>query len=317
MLKVLGRSRTYTVGDLVRIVAPLIRGEDIKTLREMLTRVDEVSRIAASWMLAKRWELAGDPDTRSALMAATRDESDTVRARAAEALGKLRVKEAVPMLVSLLRVWDSGVKASAAEAIGAIGDREGCAAVALAAKDMYRLDARWVRALGMHGGDEQLRMLLRFSRSDRWVDQRVGIDALGVCRRPEALERLLEIYRNDESAFQSHAALALASQGHAAVKALGTVKDLKSPKPSDRARAVYALSRIRSGTAAEKLVAALRDPAVRELAAFGLRRLAGGKDAGYDPKGAPAQRAAAAQRWLELVSEELRRGRSPKRPDGR
>ena len=133
----------------------------------------------------------------------------------------------------------------------------------------------------------------------------MGIDGLGVSPRPEALARLLEIGRDEESAFRTHAAEALALQGEAAVRALAG--DLKSADKKVRSWTLHTLSRIRVPGAVEALIQGLRDadPRLRALADFGLRRLSGLKDIPFEPQGSPAAREAAAQQWRERVTPKV------------
>ncbi len=305
MLRVLSKAGALSLGDLVRTTAPLLRQQDVIQLEKMLISADDAARISAAWLLSLRWNLAKGRDTQSALLVASRDFTDEVRMRTAEVIGKLRLKEALPTLVSMLRAVDSGVKAAAAEAVAAIGDPDACAVAAEEAKTLYRLDARWVRALGIHGGDAELKMIMGFSKSNRWIDQRVGIDGLGVCKRPEALARLMELHRDNEASFQTHASLALALQGDDAVAELE--KDLARADTNRNgcARAMHALSRIHTLRAARCLARLISHQELGDLADFCLRRLSGGLEAGFDPKSSKVERERVAKKWLSLITRSV------------
>ncbi|GMV79435.1 MAG: hypothetical protein AMXMBFR7_06190 [Planctomycetota bacterium] len=272
LFDVLALGDAYTLPPFVRLCAPLIQAPNAGALRAMLSSTKEGARIAASGILALRPDLAADAETVAVLIPALRDSSDTVREQAAQALGKARAQQAVQPLAMALADLDTGVKAAAAEALARIGDRRACQLAAVEAQALLRIDPRWLRALGIAGGEEELALLLRFAKSTALLDQSAGLEGLGVCPRPEALARLLEVFHNRESKFQTHAARALQDQGNAAVE--GLASDLASTDVQVRARALHLLAHIPTRSSAAALEAALRDPdaKLRELAAWGLGR---------------------------------------------
>ncbi|MCZ7644294.1 MAG: HEAT repeat domain-containing protein [Planctomycetota bacterium] len=272
ILETMAQGDRYTLPSLVRLAAPLLRRADLPGLRAMLNHAVDGARMASAGLLALRPDLAEDAAATDALALALKDASDFVREKAAEALGKAGAETALEPLAAALADPDSEVKAAAAEALAAIGNRRACMLAAMEARALYRLDPRWLRALGLAAGDDELATLLKLSRSNVVLDQTAGLDALGVCPRPEALARLLEVFRNDESKFATHAALALAQQGDAAVAALA--EDLNAPQRPARARAVLVLAHSRAPSAAAALqrLAADHDPAIQRLAQWALDR---------------------------------------------
>ena len=98
-----------------------MQGEALQTLGEGLTSQDNVVRARRP----RRWaRLAKRPPSSALLAEALQDDNDRVRAKAAEALGKMgeAAVEAVPGLVKAMRDQDNWVGALAAEALGEIGN---------------------------------------------------------------------------------------------------------------------------------------------------------------------------------------------------
>ncbi|MBI3830337.1 MAG: HEAT repeat domain-containing protein [Planctomycetes bacterium] len=294
------------IPDLARMCEPLLGPGDAKRLREMLLNGNDSSRLAAASIFAARPELAREEDSRAALLEACKDLAPPVRSRAAEALGLLRRADAVPALAEMLADADSDAAASAAEAVGRSGDPAACAKAARLSSRLFRRDLRWFRAIGLGAGEVELAALLRLTASDIWVDRCAGFTGLGFCFRPASLERLVEVYRDNDSPSRSMAAEALVNHGDDAVKALD--KDLADAKWQVRAQALELVGRLALPSAAARLLKGLSDPdeRVRLLANLGLIRISGGKDAKFDPRAEPAAREAAAKRWPELLPKELR-----------
>lgn len=293
------------VPDLARMCEPLLGPSDAKRLREMLLNGNDSSRLAAASIFASRYEWAREEDSRAALIEACKDLAPAVRARAAQALGKLLRAEAVPVLAEMLADPDSDAAASAAEALGRIGDPVTCAKAARVSARLFRRDLRWFRAIGLGAGDVELASLLRLTASDIWADRCAGFTALGYCSRPESLARLLEVFHDNDSPSRSMAAEALWHHGDDAVMALD--KDLGDAKWQMRAQAMELIGRLALKTSAARLLKGLSDPdeRVRILANRGLIVLSG-KDASFDARANAAAREAASKRWPELLPNELR-----------
>jgi HEAT repeat protein len=170
------------------------------------------------------------------------------------------------------------------------------AAAAQEAQRSYRVNPRWLRALALHGDPRDLELLITASRSESWVEQRAAVEALGACARTEALTRLLAVFRDEQSPYQTAAGDALAlragevdPRGPPAGTVLAALAgDLQAARPADRARTVYWLARLPASAAAEPLLKALADPEapIRQLADWALRRVTG-KDAGFDAQAPP------------------------------
>jgi hypothetical protein len=310
VLEAVGRAERFYVYDLARVVAPLLRPTDLSWLAVMLGGIEDSPRLAAAIILSERPELGSDATTRAALILALRDFSSTVRARAAEALGKIRARSAVPTLINMLGDYSLETRSPAITALAAIGDPDGVAAAAAEARRSLRINPLWLRALALNREPQDLALLLTASRSESWVEQRAAVEALGLWPDPGALARLLAVFRDNQSPYQTHAGEALAQGAPATVaKAMEEIApDLNSTSASERARALYWLARAPAAVGSAPALKALDDPnpAVRQLADWVLRRRTG-LDAGYDFQAPPGQREAATGRWRELLAPGPRR----------
>ena len=308
VLAAVSRVDRLTAYDLARAVAPLLRAEDGPRLAEMLNAGTDSPRLIAAIILSLRPELGASAQVRGALVTALQDTSSYVRARAAEALGKLRARSAIPSLALLLSDYALEVRTAGIEALTRIGDRESAAAASSEARRYTRVNPLWFRALGLNGSPEDTELLLKASKAESWVEQRAALEALGLTGRPEALARLLSVFRDPESPYQTHAGDALAGEGAGlspmTARALAALAaDFDSERSTVRVRALYWLARVPLEAGGEHLVRALADPDpnVRQLADWVLRRQTG-QDAGFDPLAPPGQREAAAKRWKEIVA---------------
>jgi HEAT repeat protein len=96
---------------------------------------------------AKALSKLGDPG-RLALIQALKDEDENVRKAAAEALGELGDRRAVPALIQALKDEDGSVRGAAAWALGKLGDRRAVPALRQAVKDYNYAAAKALRKLG-------------------------------------------------------------------------------------------------------------------------------------------------------------------------
>lgn len=275
ILAVLEDSDRYTWPNLARAADPLITEKDLPTIAAMFDSTHSPSRIAAGFLLQLHPEFALDAVTRGKLLKALEDISGAVRYYATVSVGKHKSVAAVPRLRELLTDEDDEVRAAAAEALGIIGDKEACKAVAEALDINRRIDARWLRALAVTGDEDYLKVLLKYCNSNMYAEQRVGLEALGGSRHPMALATLLKIFRNDDLALQTVAGDTLAQRGGEAVDALKS--DLDSTDAKARQRAIQLLGRIDHPKSRAELqrMATDGDASMKKLAEFALRRLDG------------------------------------------
>ncbi|HYG73620.1 MAG TPA: HEAT repeat domain-containing protein [Planctomycetota bacterium] len=272
ILTALEQTDRYDWQDLSRALDPLLKPADAAALTKLLETDNQAARTAAAWLLAQRPEVGTDAAARGALVTALGDRSSMVRYYCAEALGKRRAVSAIKDLVGLLKDDDDDVRAAAAEALGSIGDKESCEAVAAAAENQFRLDSRWLKALAIAGQPDALKTLIKLTTSSSYIDQRAGLEALAASESPLALQTLLKAAMNDELAMQTVAADALARRGNTAVAALQT--ELKNPDKRARARAIQILARIPAVGSRSALAAAAEDndPQLKALAEFAIKR---------------------------------------------
>ncbi len=260
--------------EFARIIAPMLRPSDAPRVCDLLSSDITGARCTAAFMLAARPEIGTDANTIKVLLESLADHSSVVRYYCAEALGKRKTRDAIRALVSLLDDDDGEVRAAAAEALGRIGDKDACRAVIRAASREDRPDIRWLNAMAIAGGDIFFQQFLKLCNSNIFSEQQAGLDAMGVLDRPEALELLLKIFRDDESAMQTQAFDALSRRGTSTVEALR--EDLKSPDKNIRARALHLLAHTDTRTARDLLIRSSNtdeEAALKTLAEFGLERL--------------------------------------------
>ncbi|MCY3019898.1 MAG: HEAT repeat domain-containing protein, partial [Planctomycetota bacterium] len=280
ILKSLEKAERYDWQELCRILDPLLKPSDAAAVNALLDSVNAPARSAGAYILSMRPDVGVDADTRGHLVTGLSDQSNVVRYYCASALGKRRAVSAVEKLVLLLRDDDDDVRSAAAEALGAIGDAEGCQAAAAASELQARLDTRWLKAMAIAGNPTHMALLLKLLKSAAYADQRAGYEALGASGRPAALEALVRTFRNEESAFQTVAGDALTQRPATAVAALRG--DLQSTDRKARVRALHLLARLDTPASRAVLKQALddEDAGVRALAEFGLSRLGAGAAGG-------------------------------------
>jgi hypothetical protein len=301
ILGALDQSDRYAVYDLARAIASLPQPKDVEFLAAMLATGQESGRLAVALVLTRRPDLAASPVLRGALIQALQDESSYVRSRAAEALGRLRARSAVPSLAQLLTDLNSEPRTAAVEALGRIGERGEAARAASAETRQYtQINPRWMRVLGLSDQEDDLQLLLTAANSESWIERRGAFDGLGLSQRPEALEHLLAVFREARSPYRTHAGIALAERGQDALKAL--TPDFKADSVYKRAAAIFWLDSVPRSLSAPPLVEALRDsqPGIRQLADWLLRRKTG-KDAGFDYQAPDGQREERIRKWKELL----------------
>jgi len=209
---------------------------------------------------------------------------EDARRAAVKVLGKRRFAPAAAMLVGLaLRAEEDELAWTAAEALGAIGDKT------LAPKFIEPLQdedevlrRRAAFALGHLGADDGLEPLTAFlARSPDDEDRLVAAEALARLNRPEVLDSLLALLRNEDSGVRERAAVALGLLGKAKAMPALAERVTEDGTASVRQASAEALSVVARGAedpgaAVKPLTAALsdEDPGVRDAAVAALSRVA-------------------------------------------
>jgi HEAT repeat protein len=205
-----------------------------------------------------------------ALERATRSLIPQRRARAAAALGDLRLTEASPRLEELLRDRQLRVRIAAARALGRLGTPFAAGALLAALDQSLVPEQRLVEALG---GEWATAPLLAAFRAPRTIALRVPLaDALGRTGSAAAAETLVTAMPAGSVDLRVRIVRALARLGEArAVRAA-----MADPHGRVRAQAAWALGRMGDRRSYELLEAGLLDsaPWVRANCAAALRRLA-------------------------------------------
>ncbi|MFW5876085.1 MAG: HEAT repeat domain-containing protein [Myxococcota bacterium] len=194
------------------------------------------------------------PAVREALLQALGDPDAGVRTEAAEAAGRVRLKEAVPRLLDWLGDADAGVRTSAARALGEIGAPRAVAPLTRLLGDRQS-DVRkaGVAALASIGTPEVVVPLLgRLDDSDTSV-RKAAAEALGELGDPQAIVPLMGQLRDDSPEVRQTILAALGNLGNPRATA-GLLQGLADPDAEARLIAIGALGRLGASEAVPSLV---------------------------------------------------------------
>ena len=194
-------------------LAPAVEPGDAAALAPLLTNTNRGVRTAAARLLYLH--PSKSKVATAALIEALGDDEDAVRFYAAGALGKLREPAAVERLSQLVNDWDTDVRVQAAKSLGQIGDPSGSARRAIYEhlRDALTIHAEHLIALGRLGGAPEVERIRLYVESDKWFGEYYGIKALSYLKHPRVFPILRAHWRDDESAFQGHAAESLRQLG--------------------------------------------------------------------------------------------------------
>ena len=217
------------------------------------------------------------------LITALKDNSESVRAHAAEALGLIGDEKAVESLISVLMDERYVVRRYAALALGAMGDRRiGKAFIALLKTGKYVAEQCVERTLKEIEDNQNVESLIAalnieasntLLKSDDPNIRESTAEVLSEIREPRAAELLVTVLNDSVYKVQRTAADSLAKIGNAAVEPL--IAALKDEGYKVRCYVVEALGEIRDKRAVQPLITALKDEssAVRREAAEALGRI--------------------------------------------
>jgi HEAT repeat protein len=282
----------------------LARMKDARAIRALVASLSEPDwriRSRAAQALA---HVAADSSVESAiepLAKAIKDKDPIVRYYAAEALIGIGAK-AAPPLIDVLRseresdraratrvLWRIGpaavdnliavvqdknaspeTRASAAQALGMIGDSKGIKSLLLLLKDeRYFVRQQAAFALGQMG-EGAIDLLIESASSSSPATKESALEALGNFKSPRAVDKLIESLSDSNAAVKSAAVKALGetSSERAATALLALLKDESSAL---RSQAAASLGRL-GPVALTGLIGALKDnrPYVRQLASEAL-----------------------------------------------
>ena len=214
------------------------------------------------------------------LMAVLKDPNPELRRTAAQSLGKIARKEAVPALLEVLRDPDAGVRRQAVWALGMIGeeaigpDRSPLPALLFDADTGVREAA--AAALGLTGDTQAgIELLLeRLQEPGTPADtKRLAVAAFGGMEARSAVTGLTRFLADPDAPVRRWAVAALGEiADERAVKPLGTLL-AKDPDVGVRLEAAFRLGKFGGAAARPALTAALKEANadVRRVAAAGLR----------------------------------------------
>src|SRR5262249_24633330 len=276
-------------------------GKATRVLIDALSNSDGAVRARAAHVIARVSAEKPLEEAASALARAVTDQDAVVRYYAVEALSTLGSK-AVPYLIEVLKtprqsdrdraarvLWRIGapsvepliaivqdrtstpeMRASAAYALGVIGDSRAVKSLALLLRDeRYFVRQAAGRALGLIG-EAALSQLMEMANSSTIAVRESAIEALGSFSTPKSIDRIVEALRDPNANVRSAAVRALGETGseRAVTELSSLLRDETSPL---RSQAGAALARI-GRAATPVLIKALDDqrPSVRQLAAEAL-----------------------------------------------
>jgi HEAT repeat protein/beta-lactamase regulating signal transducer with metallopeptidase domain len=238
---------------------------------------DLASRVSAA--VARSFSRSAEPQDTvrmsqrlAALVAALRDSDVEVRRTAANSLGQIEDKRAVPALIAALRDSDGEVRQQAAWALGQLEDRRATEPLIAALKDSsieLRRKAAW--ALGQLEDPAAAPGLAAALRDDDAQVRRTAAWGLGQLELRTAPAELIDALKDPNADVRRTAAWALSQMGDArAVPALREM--LNDTDPAARKNAINALGQIRDSSAMQAIIGAMqsKDAEIRRAAALAL-----------------------------------------------
>lgn len=203
---------------IISILGDIGDGRAVETILDSLSDPDSSIRANAAEALGKL--TAKDAIPR--LILVLKDDDYSVRNHAAEALGRLRANAAVQPLISLLRSEDtrtdggSHVAASCAAALARIGDSLAIPALVEALDEKnIRVLINLINALGELGDEMTAQSLLPFLDSQIKGVRLETCLSLGKLKNPVAVQPLIVCLSDKEWEVRAAAALSLKQVGHA------------------------------------------------------------------------------------------------------
>lgn len=239
---------------LLLLLSPLLVGFEWDGRLERLHRELEANDPARRREVVRLLASYPAPAVRDALLQALGDPDAGVRTEAAQAAGRVRLKEAVPRLLDWLGDADADVRTSAARALGEIGATRAVPPLVRLLGDR-QADVRkaGVAALASIGTPEVVvPMLGRLDDSDTSV-RKAAAEALGALGDPQAIVPLMGRLRDDSPEVRQTILAALGDLGNPRATA-GLLQGLADPDPEARLIAIGALGRLGAPEAVPSLV---------------------------------------------------------------
>jgi HEAT repeat protein/beta-lactamase regulating signal transducer with metallopeptidase domain len=228
----------------------------VRSLAAALSDTDFEVRIAAAETLGRLESKEAVPP----LMKALTDAAWEVRAAAAEALGNIRDKRAVGALISALGDEDWHVRLNAIEALGEISDQKAINPLAEALKDTnHSIRLAAVEALSNMEDRHALRPLCEALGDEDWRIRSDAAQALGELEDNGAVDPLISLLKDTNWEVRRNAAEALGDI--AEFRSLSALTDaLNDEAWQVRKEAAWALGEIEDSRAVTSLITALDDP---------------------------------------------------------
>ena len=180
------------------------------------------------------------------LIAGLRDNDPLVRRQAAEALGLIEDQRAVGPLITLLKDKDSLIRRHAVKALGRIKDRRGVPPLIAVLNDKdekSHVKASAAKALGWIGEPDAVESLVAALKDAHWTVRSRAANALGTIRDPRAVEPLISMLEDEDPLVRGYAVDALGEIEDArAMEALQAA--LTDPDRDVRKRVEQALTKI-------------------------------------------------------------------------
>lgn len=147
--------------------------------------------------------------------------SDTIRANAALALGKMKSHSSTPYLLELLRDENAAVRACACQALGQIGDKVSIEPLALMIQDnVEKVQEQAVEAIVLFGKQAVVPLLNALSRERDKFAQRAFLRCLGRIGDPKSMPALISYLRSSYFIVRQSAVSALVRLGPLAIRHL-------------------------------------------------------------------------------------------------
>ncbi|GAB1539354.1 hypothetical protein NUACC21_20200 [Scytonema sp. NUACC21] len=269
-LQVTDKIRSQVFQTLCSLNETAFQAQALQLLKNKAAQIDKVKFQEYRASLGEREEAI------NTLLALLEDKSSSVRANAAEALGKIGSEAAISSLIKLIEDPGSSVRARAAYALGQIGSEEAIPSLIKLIEDP-EIDVGYLSALGLGkiGSEAAISGLIKLIEHSESDVRYSAVEGLAKIGSEAVIPGLIKLIEHSESDVRYSAIEGLAKIGlEAAIPHLIKVIQ-EDPEIDVRAHAAQALGQIGSQAAIPGLLKLIEDPEanVRSCAALALGQI--------------------------------------------
>ena len=211
--------RTEAVTGLMTKVKEIMTLKDVRLARILIPMLSLDNEEIVELAMEGFQEIG--PESLHWLHDALQISSDTIRAHAALALGKMRSPSSTPYLLELLQDENARVRSSACRALGQIGDKVSIEPLVLMVQDnVEKVQMQAVEALVLFGKQAVVPVLNALTRERDKFAQRAFLRCLGRIGDPKSIPALISYLRSSYFIVRQAAVSALISLGPTAIRHL-------------------------------------------------------------------------------------------------